>query len=299
VKTKYFALIVVCSWLYVSAAYAIEVDALINGSTVAIGNISASNGYFQNNPATGLLLETGTFQLYGAFMYLMNDTTPNQFRWFQIVTADSDEPTWQGSGPALPYTDPPFDGWDYQRRDPKGDYKKGVPGDDQLPFYENNADYAQPTPTNTVVGGHNTTLGQSWTSDKPELPALTNANYQFQTYIVFSNPTLTNNHQFVVLEGYSWGGGYNGAPTTNNITFNGPTAIDPNMFNLTQLQTALNNDGFAGWTALSGATTPIPEPSERALAIIGIVCLAWYFRGRRHEEGADKSPGIAGVTLDT
>lgn len=259
-----------------ATASAQSVTANVNGQQVVIGNLSASNGYYQNNPRTNKLTMTGSLQLNSTYKYLMNDAMGCQFRWFQIVTADSRPPKWMGSAPAVPYTDPPYNGWDYQRT-PEGDYMTGTPGDDQLPFYENNAEYAlnSESPTNTTGLGHNAADGISRIYDRPGLPRVDNGVLTFQTYIVFVDPALLAAKTFIPLLGYSWGGGFNGRPTQANIYFTGPTYIQPNQFNMNTMVTALNNDGFSGWKpTFGGQLAACPEPAPfLALGGAALLCV--------------------------
>lgn len=258
-----------------STAHAISVHATINGQDKIIGDLAASNGLQNNNPSATSLTETGSFTLNATYKGLMDDTTPCQFRWFQIVTAETPQTTnYLGKKPTVPYTDPPFNGWDYQRN-PKGNYTTGTPGDDQLPFYENNAEYAQDSRTNNL--GHNVTDGKTVTFDAPEFVA--SQNIQFETYLTFFNPQLQANKQFIVLLGYSWGGTSGPAdPVTGAFTlnYNGPAIINPAGFNLANMTTALGNDGFAGWTPLNGNANNLVCVPECPGVLVLTVCLLGF-----------------------
>ncbi len=270
----------VSAFLLAPASHAIVIKANINGNVVPIGDMSASNGFFNNDPATSKLGESGSFTLDAGFKYLMDDAHGCEFRWFQIVTADSGAPNWMGAAPTVPYTDPPFNGWDYQRT-PPGNFTTGIAGDDQLPFYENNAEYAQAIPANNL--GHDAAAGKTVTYDTPGLAKVANFNLQFQTYVVFFDPTLAANKKFVVLGGYSWGGSYGDPATTASFTFNGPTIINAAGItaNLPTMQTALGNSGFTGWTALDGSTTPISCPDSGDTSLLVLVAVSSLILGRR------------------
>jgi len=257
-------------------AAAIPVHAMINGQDTIIGDLSASNGYYQNDPNTNKLLETGSFTLDMAYKAYMHDADGCQFRWFQIVTADASSPNYLGNPPTVPYTDPPSNGWDYERT-PPNDFRNGTPGADNSPFYEDNPGFGGTFDYNNF---HSEAQGTSRTEDRPGLP---NGNLQFQTYLVFINADLASKMMFIPLIGYSWGGTGDG---TKGTSFNGPTIINPANFDFTLMQNALNADGFAAWKPTTGDIVCVPEPSTWVLLIFSVTALAVgqsrnYARSRR------------------
>lgn len=252
-------------------AAATDVHASINGQDTVIGDLAASNGYFKNDPNTGQLLETGSFTLGMNYRYLMDDAHPCQFRWFQIVTTDASPPNYLGTPPTVPYTDPPSGGWDYERT-PKDNFLTGKPGADDAPFYEDNPGFGGTFDYNNF---HSAANGTSRTEDRPGLP---NGSLQFQTYLVFVNPELAADHEFIPLIGYSWGGTGNAAG--KGTSFNGPTLILSANFDFALMQDALNSDGFALWSPTRGDLECVPD-SGGTLLLFGISVI-FVLSGVRH-----------------
>lgn len=275
--------VVLMSVLWVAAAaqaIAINVTATVNGvPNTQLGSINATY-------AGGV--EEGSFQLDNAQLGLMDDPDC-QFRWFQIVTRDTDNtagaPTYLGNmmNNSTPYVDPPKNGWDYQRN-PAGDYTNGTPGADGSPFYENDDDagnYAFPKYSGNfnVFGGnnnvpvHDANTGVSRTQDVPGTSP--GFGLTFQTFLTFINACA--DHQIIVLAGYEWG---LDRAANGTYTYFGPTAIDMSVDGFSDsLSTALTNGGFGndGWSfAVNGYGENVvccPEPASLALLGAGGIVL--------------------------
>ena len=239
----------------------------------------------------GQVVEEATFQLNNSFLYLMNDAQNWEFRYFQIVTVDTDPINYLGQPLNAPYTDPPSGGWDYQRN-PAGNFQAGTPGADTSPFYENDNGFvlnpnSYPTYSGSlnVFGGangnfpmHSQAGGYVRTQDVPGIPA--NNSLTFDTFITFYAPGVTGN-QFIPLAGYSWGISANG---TGALTPTAPTALDLSQDALqADVINALGADGFTGWNALFGGTITVPEPRTLALLAMGFAALALRALRRRSQ----------------
>jgi hypothetical protein len=248
-----------------------------------------------NSSATlsgGQVVEEATFQLNNSFNYLMNDAQNWQFRYFQIVTVDTDPINYLGQPLNAPYADPPSNGWDYQRN-PANNWQTGTPGADTSPFYENDNGFAlnpnsYPTYSGSlnVFGGangnfpiHSQAGGYVRTQDVPGIPA--NNSLSFDTFITFYAPGITGN-QFIPLAGYSWGITANG---TGALTPTAPTALDLSQDALqADVINAMAADGFTGWNALFGGTITVPEPG--VLALLAMAFTALVLRVQRRYQPA-------------
>jgi len=104
-----------------------DVKVNLKGVETDVGDITVT---LIQNPANPPYAMDATFDIADAYKNLRQWT---KFHWFQIVIDDDCPPTFNGLLPAIPYVDPPFKGWDYQR----------PPGDDDLPWYWNAAEEAR------------------------------------------------------------------------------------------------------------------------------------------------------------
>lgn len=279
-----FAGIWICSLLLPcqpSPALTQNIFATVNGTSQQIGALDSG---LRNS--AGNQVEEGLFQLDNAHKYLMNNDHGCQFRYFQIVYHDPDPIKYLGNPLSAPYTDPPKDGWDYQRT-PVNNYTTGSPGADQSPFYENDdtnaTTYKYPKYSGqlTTFGGqgpfpvHSDAGGYVLTQDVPGYgtAAMTNTTLDFYTFITFVDNDLRANKQFIILAGYQWGIGRDGTGSYYAIQ---PTALDlsDELILQPRVADALFADGFSDWTALyQGDVNCVPEPATLLLIAIGGVAL--------------------------
>lgn len=282
----YRALLATVSLLAACLAFVSSASAQLNQSVFAnvTGQVPGTQIGTLNASATlsgGQVVEEATFQLNNSFLYLMNDAQNWQFRYFQIVTVDTDPINYLGQPLNAPYTDPPSGGWDYQRN--PANNLAGTPGADTSPFYENDNGFvlnpnSYPTYSGSlnVFGGangnfpiHSQAGGYVRTQDVPGIPA--NNSLSFDTLITFYAPGVTGN-EFIPLAGYSWGISANG---TGALTPTAPVALDLSQDALqADVINALGADGFTGWNALFGGTITVPEPATLALLAMGLAALA-------------------------
>jgi hypothetical protein len=232
-------------------------------------------------------VEEAKFQLDNAYKYLMDDSKNSQFRYFQIVTNDPDPINYLGQPNVAPYTDPPKDGWDYQRT--PANNVNGLPGADASPFYENDdvvGAFAYPKYSGQFnnFGGagpfpvHSEANGYVLTQDVPGYGdnSMVNTSLDFYTFIVFINPDLKAAKEFIVLGGYQWGVGRNNAGNYFDID---PTTLDLSTDDLRgKVSLALGADGFGDWTALYGGNLVVPEPGCFAVVVL---CVVFPMRRRR------------------
>jgi hypothetical protein len=180
----------------------IHVRAIVNGVDSEIGFLEPT---ISDGDAAEDKFERATFDLHPDFGFLMNDQLGCQFRFFQIVTSDSDPmrpPMVNGILPNIPYVDPPSGGY-------QGQTSAMGNGADTSPFYEND-DGAGPYafqrysdffneadsafPVNTPV--HDPVNGIVNTNDFPDVSD--NSRVDFETYIVFVDETLRAQKTFDV-----------------------------------------------------------------------------------------------------
>jgi hypothetical protein len=286
----------------VSAA-SFNVSATVNGTNQPIGTIDAN--YLNYGGANGSRAQEGIFQLNNNNKTLMHDPDC-QFRWFQVVTEDTDPINYLGNLLNAPYVDPPYDGWDYQRA-PANDWQNGTPGADKSPFYENDdvmgAAYAYPKYSGTLnvfnnvanVPVHDEAMGVVRNQDVPGTSA--NNSVKFWTFLAYLDAEMAAAKEFFVLWGYSWG--VNRAANGNftydaisEITYDhiigngGPGCVECTFY------TALNADGFGEWTAITrdiNIIPCVPEPASIVLFALGVYALLVCRRGRSTEKlpGAD------------
>ena len=232
----------------ISRALPIDVHALFNGDTKLIGKVNADL-----TPSSGRFYEKATFTFLDGWgrLDLLCD-----FRWYQIITDDTNPPPYgQGKVPSTPYVDPPSGGYDYQQTSG---------GADNDPFYENSdpGNYAYPNFSAQHVEGKN-----SWTDDFPGLNK--NESVTFESYLVVMGKCIGEN-AFNVLSGFSWG---IARDASGNYSKTDPASIA--SFDLTELNTAMANSGFAGtsWKAVTGKDLAccVPEPSSIALLAMGLL----------------------------
>jgi hypothetical protein len=266
------------------------VTANVAGMTQPIGNLN-----FSLTPSDGAFVNEATFQLNDAFKSLTNDW--GQFRWFQIVTTDTDPINYQGKLLKAPYVDPPSGGWDYQRN-PAGDFTKGTPGADASPFYENDIgftgnknSYPNLDGELQVFGGKNgpfpiqdTGLGLIRTQDVPGLGGANNK-LIFETFLAYISDCMPPN-TFQVLAGYTWGIQTDGAGklskiAPSDITFAPDLIPNTNVVNATA---ALANS-FPGWTAMFDSEIEmccVPEPATWLVIMLMCGYLGvWHWRRAR------------------
>lgn len=245
----------------VTEAATISVTAKVGANEVTIGDIDVTVG-IQGSQGN----EQATFTFDDPWGKLDNMC---DFRWFQIITSDDCPVPWDsGKDPVFPFVDPPSGGWDYQ---------SGDGGADADPFYENSdpGNYAYPN----FSARHEEGV-KSWTDDGPGLCENPNTKTEWETYLVVTGPGIekkVGEKKFEVLAGYKWSVGRDG---TGAAIKTGPTEIaNPNTANL---DTAMDNSGFADWSALTGTDLSccIPEPSTFvSFSIAMLVCAGG--RGRR------------------
>lgn len=219
--------------------------------------------------------ELGGFILAPAYRGLLDDAAGREFRFFQVVYYDDEPSTWGGSlitaaGAAAhsgTVVDVPSGGWDYQ-----------LPGgDDASPFYESDtaanpvtlAPYAYPSLSYPVLhSADGSDPGYVLTHD---LPSVLAANHLalFQTFLVYSDPLLAAAQRFDLVSGYAWGVGTNAGGTQYGIS---PTGVVITPALVAELNGALGQSGFGGWTAQYDPNfVPVPEPGMGWLVGLGLV----------------------------
>ena len=270
-----------------------------NGPAVTIGTLQAT----LTNPP-GSPTEAGTFTLNQQFRNVMSDANGDQFRYFQVITQDSQPALYNGvaipSATAANHTDDAVDtpsgGWDYEKQ---GDYAASA-GDDTLPFYETNTTanaggtpWAFPTLNYVALhSADGANPGYSSTNDSPGLSG-NNQQTLFETFITYENPTLMAAQIVDIIGGYSWGIQTNGTGTVSTIapTYIPYSSITDGM--LAEFETALANSGFqpggSGWAIESSdviLNTLAPEPSGLVLLGLGAMALAAASRRRMRKLAA-------------
>ncbi|MBX9790610.1 MAG: hypothetical protein K2Y37_16965 [Pirellulales bacterium] len=254
------------------------VTATVGGQSVPLGNLN-----YSLSPSGDAFVNEATFQLNDAFKVLMNDW--GQFRWFQIVTTDTDPINYQGKALKAVYVDPPNGGWDYQR-DPAGDFTKGTPGADASPFYENDTGFAgnknsYPNYDGNlkVFGGKagtfpiaDTSLGLIRTQDMPGLGG-NNNKLIFETFLAYISKCMPPN-TFQVLAGYTWGIQTDGmgklsAIAPSDIKFSPDLVPNTNTVNISAA--LAGPGGFPGWSAVFDSeiqTCCAPEPATWLVIVL-------------------------------
>jgi hypothetical protein len=252
------------------------VTATVAGQSVPLGNLN-----YSLNPSGGNFVNEASFQLNDAFKSLMNDC--GQFRWFQIVTTDTDPINYQGKLLKAAYVDPPS--------------KNGTPGADTSPFYENDIGFAgnknsYPNLDGSlkIFGGkagpfpiQDTSLGIIRTQDVPGLGGKNNQ-LIFETFLTYISDCMPAD-TFQVLAGYTWGIQTDGTGKLSSIA---PTDINfapdlvPNT-NVVNITAALGNS-FPGWTAAFDSEIElccVPEPATwLVIVLMGGYLGVWQRRGR-------------------
>ena len=280
-----FSLVVVSQQIVLAGV----VTATVAGQSVPLGNLNYSLNASGDN-----FVNEATFQLNDAFKSLMNDC--GQFRWFQIVTTDTDPINYQGKLLKAAYVDPPSGGWDYQRN-PAGDFTKGTPGADTSPFYENDIGFAgnknsYPNLDGSlqVFGGkagpfpiQDTSLGLIRTQDVPGLGG-NNNKLIFETFLAYISDCMPAN-TFQILGGYTWGIQTDGAGKLSKIAPS-DIAFAPDLVpntNVVNATAALANS-FPGWTAVFDSEIElccVPEPATwMVIVLMGGYLGVWQRRGR-------------------
>lgn len=192
-----------------------------------------------------------------------------QLHWLQTIWHLPGTPpvTYMTNAASIPIIDPPSGGWDYMyagpgRTNPKPEYSVFF---DNQPWYYNAAGEAL---HNTAQMSYNIEDGPADRAD-PEYVG-------FSTYLVaVSTATCTDTQppeclkagEMLVLGSFDW--------TTSDAhlfilgTLNGATAGD-----LAEINVALGNGGFSGWTAFSDKLICcIPEPGTLTLLVLGVLIL--------------------------
>jgi hypothetical protein len=274
-----------------------DVSTTVNGRYRKIGAISADYLRPQGN---GSKVMEGDFQLNAKHKPLMKDPDC-QFRWFQVVHDDTDPVNYLGQLLNAPYTDPPWDGWDYQRS-PANDWQNGDPGADRAPFYENDdttaTTYKYPKYSGTLnvfnVAGtdqanvpvHSQNGGVVRIQDRPGLSGA-NEHTKFWSFLTYIDKDLRMEKKFNVVWGFSWGvnRGADGTYFYDAIAELTPadiTADDPCRY-CTSIA-ALHNSGFGTWTPIFNDINiikNIPEPTSGILILLALCSFMFQHRQRR------------------
>jgi hypothetical protein len=242
----------------------------INGTMTTVGTMTASLLTGNNNFANDNSI-TATASFNAPFA---NDGT---FHWLQIITAAA--PTNVNGtvfGP-LKYNGKPLDSSAANNPlpiiDPPNPNYDGKAADDTLPWYLTAAEEGGSTPG---LGGNTINGDGSGTFTMKDQPSY--GGFQFNTYLVAETGPKT----FGVFEDFSWGyGSYGGASSLV------PGFMDnykPVAADITQINTALTDGGFAGWTAQLGYNfVVVPEPSNSALFIVGAFMAIATVRTKRNK----------------
>ena len=275
----------ICALPAAAAPLAIPGQVNLGGPQVTIGTLSAA--------VTNAGVQSATFTLNPQFLNLMSDVNNDEFRFFQVITYDSNPTKWNGNiiTPANTpintgdVVDTPSGGWDYESTTGN----KG--GDDTSPFYEsdtvNNPTTGKPyydNPGNDYPSLHSVANGTMTTSDMPSVPPA--GSTQFATFIAYLTPADRAAGTVDILGGYTWG------VQAGPITAIGPTYIPDSAITgamLNQFASALLVSGFdpavgTNWGVTASdaiLTTLAPEPSSLALlALAALFGGAWGLKRR-------------------
>jgi hypothetical protein len=262
---------VLASWTLSAQIATITDNAMsfsINGVTTTVGTMTASLLTGNNNYANDNAINaTASFNAPFA-----NDGT---FHWLQVITsANPVDANGVTHGP-LAYNGKPLDSSAANNPLPIIDVPNpnydGKPADDNLPWYLTAAEEGGSTPG---LGGNTINGNGSGTFTMKDQPSY--GGFQFNTYLVAETGAKT----FGVFEDFSWGYGSTGGASSLVPGFMDnykPTATD-----ITEINTALTDGGFAGWTAQLGYNyVVVPEPSTCALFIGGALMTLVTARARK------------------
>ena len=241
----------------------------INGTPTTVGSMTATLYTGNNNFANDNTIYASA-SMNASFA---NDGT---FHWLQVIT--SANPTNVNNtvyGP-LAYNGKPLNSAAANNPLPIIDVPNpnydGKPADDNLPWYLTAAEEGGSSAFfvgNTINGDGS---GSFTMADQPTYGA-----FQFNTYLVAQTGAKT----FGVFEDFSWGYGSSGGADTLVPGFMDnyqPTATD-----ISQINTALTDGGFTGWTAQLGYNfVTVPEPATYALFMVGTLMTLVTVRAKRN-----------------
>lgn len=223
--------------------------------------------------------------------------------WLQTIWHDDAPAEIGGNIPTFPVIDPPSGGWDYQNNtgsdgvdndgdgmtdeadedigadgnDNDGDGmvdEVGETGDDTAPWYWNPAEEST----------YNVDMQSYEYYDNPfdtPAPGYTG----FSTYLVAVASNFCDDAdamclaagEMLVLGGFDWR--ISTAAITVQSTFSAPTAGD-----LAEINVAMGNSGFTGWTAVGDKVICcVPEPSTMGMLVLSAAIVAWRRKVVAHE----------------
>jgi hypothetical protein len=223
-----------------------------NGTPVGSSRMDATMTI--NNPA---VLNSGIFEC-------MN------LHWVQEIYYDDCPVTYMGVAPpvgAYSIIDPPNGGWDYMYNDGAARTQPNLAIPNYGWFIDN-----KPWYYNDVGERANTTYYQSYSiTDVPtDCPA--NGITRFDTFLVAEShcacpgdPNSLAPGQFLLLAGFAW-------TIQNGNSYINSLQLIPQQANADDINTALTNGGFAGYTAVVNKTITCctPEPSSIVVLVVAL-----------------------------
>jgi hypothetical protein len=219
--------------------------------------------------------------------------------WLQYITADDCPATVAGvaagsAGLPFPVVDTPPNGWDYIYKDNDApadgiQADERVPGNttsaslmddanDTLPWYHTSAEEAMAAGSGNETGGLGTfTPGKTY--QIKDVPGFCPGGgcTSFTTFLVAvpkitcTGPDCLATNEMLVLAGFEWIWSSNDTKLKLGNTAQGATNID----------TALRNTGFSGWSAFDSGSICCPEPSGLAVLACSLMAPMLFRLGRR------------------
>jgi hypothetical protein len=260
----------------VSVGYRIPCDGI--ESQLNLGTVSISLANAESSSEMNATLSVGASARNHEIWDCM------ELHWLQIITLDADPTPYFGrTDYNLPIIDPPKGGWDYMytdgatRKNPKPSFDISI---DDAPWYY------------SVVGeAEHYTIGQTYSlRDLPGDPR--QGSTQFATYLMAvptqtctpQSPECLSPGEMLLLGGFNWL-----VSSTTIVLFGTFTAPSPH--NVVDIQSALGNSGFSGWTVRdSDLICCVPEPHALGLVAIAI-CMAGLATASRRPCGIGQKGG--------